>query len=117
MRLLLLSLASSLALHQRSSPATRLSPLAHTRCAAHASMLTLSSQAQPSAAARTVSVSMTGNDDWDGEKSGSSSKPDLFVPVLVGLSFGGYALIVLYDVFFGNGLCGLTVQCSSSPWG
>ena len=28
-----------------------------------------------------------------------------------------YALIILYDVFFGNGLCGLTITCSSSPWG
>mmetsp|Transcript_28824 Transcript_28824/g.92273 ORF Transcript_28824/g.92273 Transcript_28824/m.92273 type:complete len:96 (-) Transcript_28824:338-625(-) len=42
---------------------------------------------------------------------------DLFIPILVGVSFGGYALIILYDVFFGNGLCGLTITCSSSPWG
>mmetsp|Transcript_24147 Transcript_24147/g.42525 ORF Transcript_24147/g.42525 Transcript_24147/m.42525 type:complete len:120 (-) Transcript_24147:222-581(-) len=44
-------------------------------------------------------------------------EPDLFVPALVAVSFGGYALIVLYDIFFGNGLCGLTVQCATSPWG
>ena len=42
---------------------------------------------------------------------------DLLVPILVGVSFGGYGLIVLYDIFFGNGLCGLTVDCSASPWG
>lgn len=46
----------------------------------------------------------------------AEQKPDLFVPILVGASFGGYALIVLYDVFFGNGLCGLTIDCSASPW-
>ena len=42
------------------------------------------------------------------------SSPDLFVPILVGASFGGYGLIVLYDVFFGNGLCGITVTCSTN---
>lgn len=41
---------------------------------------------------------------------------DLFIPILVGVSFGGYALIVLYDVFFGNGLCGVTIECSNSPF-
>ena len=25
-------------------------------------------------------------------------------------------LIVLYDVFFGNGLCGVTINCNASPW-
>lgn len=48
---------------------------------------------------------------------GSEKKSDLFVPILVGVSLGGYALIVLYDIFFGNGLCGVTVECNSSPWG
>ena len=46
----------------------------------------------------------------------AAQKPDLFVPILVGTSFGGYALIVLYDVFFGNGLCGVTIDCNASPW-
>ena len=41
---------------------------------------------------------------------------DLFIPILVGVSFGGYGLIILYDVFFGNGICGLTVDCASSPF-
>ena len=41
---------------------------------------------------------------------------DLFIPILVGVSFGGYALIVLYDVFFGNGLCGLTIECANTPF-
>ena len=55
---------------------------------------------------------------WSDDTSSSTSKkPDLFIPIMVGASFGGYALIVLYDIFFGNGLCGLTIQCSSSPWG
>lgn len=43
-------------------------------------------------------------------------KRDLFIPILVGVSFGGYALIILYDVFFGRGLCGITVECSNSFW-
>jgi hypothetical protein len=43
-------------------------------------------------------------------------KRDLFIPILVGVSFAGYGLILLYDVFFGNGLCGVTVTCSQSPW-
>lgn len=43
-------------------------------------------------------------------------KPDLFIPILVGVSFGGYGLIILYDVFFGNGLCGLTIDCANSPF-
>eukprot|EP00962_Isochrysis_galbana_P054673 scaffold26288_cov111-Isochrysis_galbana.AAC.10 len=43
-------------------------------------------------------------------------KRDLFIPILVGVSFAGYGLIILYDVFFGNGLCGVTVTCSQSPW-
>ena len=72
------------------------------------------------AVARSHPVAMAEDDgepaDW-GDSTSSTSKPDLFVPILVGTSFGGYALIVLYDIFFGNGLCGLTVQCSSSPWG
>lgn len=42
-------------------------------------------------------------------------KRDLFIPILVGVSFAGYGLIILY-VFFGNGLCGVTVTCSQSPW-
>ena len=42
-------------------------------------------------------------------------KRDLFIPILVGVSFGGYALIILYDVF-GRGLCGITVECSNSFW-
>ena len=45
-----------------------------------------------------------------------SQEPDYFIPILVGVSFGGYALVILYDVFFGNGLCGLTVDCSSASW-
>lgn len=48
---------------------------------------------------------------------GGGQKPDLFVPILVGVSLGGYALIVLYDIFFGNGLCGVTIECANSPWG
>ena len=44
------------------------------------------------------------------------SQKDLFVPILVAVSFGGYALIVLYDVFFGNGLCGITVQCGGASF-
>lgn len=50
--------------------------------------------------------------DWDQPE----PKRDLFIPILVGISFGGYALIILYDVFFGNGLCGVTITCSQSPW-
>ena len=55
-------------------------------------------------------------DDDDDAPPPQQQKPDLFIPVLVGVSFGGYALIILYDVFFGNGLCGITVQCSNSFW-
>eukprot|EP00967_Tisochrysis_lutea_P056301 scaffold71042_cov32-Tisochrysis_lutea.AAC.7 len=50
------------------------------------------------------------------ESPAQETKRDLFIPILVGVSFGGYACIILYDVFFGNGLCGLTVTCSQSPW-
>ena len=39
-----------------------------------------------------------------------------FFKLFVGVSFGGYALIILYDVFFGRGLCGITVECSNSFW-
>ena len=46
----------------------------------------------------------------------TEQKPDLFIPILVGVSFGGYGLIILYDVFFGNGLCGLTVDCANTPF-
>ena len=53
-------------------------------------------------------------EEWDDPP--PAQKPDLFVPILVGASFGGYALIVLYDVFFGNGLCGVTIDCNASPW-
>ena len=53
-------------------------------------------------------------EEWDDPP--PAQKPDLFVPILVGTSFGGYALIVLYDVFFGNGLCGVTINCNASPW-
>ena len=44
-------------------------------------------------------------------------KRDLFIPILVGVSFGGYALIILYDVFFGRGLCGITAAklCGCLP--
>ena len=54
----------------------------------------------------------SGLDNWTPEE----PKRDLFIPVLVGVSFGGYALIILYDVFFGNGLCGVTITCSDSFW-
>ena len=32
------------------------------------------------------------------------SEPDLFIPIMVGVAFGGYALIILYDVLT-NGIC------------
>ena len=57
-----------------------------------------------------------GWDDLKGEPpKRRSSEPDLFVPALVGISLGGYALVVLYDVFFGNGLCGVTIDCNGAP--
>ena len=43
----------------------------------------------------------------------SAAGPDLFVPILVGVSFGGYALILLYDVIT-NGLCVPGLGCSSN---
>ena len=59
-----------------------------------------------------------GWDDLKGEPpKRRSSEPDLFVPALVGISLGGYALVVLYDVFFGNGLCGVTIDCNGAPPG
>jgi hypothetical protein len=64
-----------------------------------------------------VSMMVDEGDDLPDYTPSTQKEPDLFVPILVGASFGGYALILLYDVFFGNGLCGVTVQCSSSPWG
>lgn len=45
--------------------------------------------------------------------------PDLFVPILVGASFGGYALIILYDVLT-NGFCAPFLQlgrCAPSDVG
>ena len=59
--------------------------------------------------------------DANGQENDAEKIPerqrDLFIPSLVAVAFSGYALIVLYDIFFGNGLCGVTVQCSSTPWG
>ena len=73
---------------------------------------------QPRALRAVVPFMDDGIDEQEEESWGSAApqKPDLFVPVLVGASFGGYALIVLYDIFFGKGLCGVTIQCSNSPW-